>query len=481
MNKNSTATPLLTPAPATPPKPIGSTLSRASEVNRDLSIYGAFAEIGAGQEVARHFFQAGQAAQTVAKTMSAYDMVYSDEIYGKEENGRYVCESRLVKMLDKEFKLLVRRLDATRGDRTRFFAYANTVTTGDQQKRTCHGWMGVRFQTHPHGEPNDIVLHVRMLDRYRLQQQETLGVLGANLVWSAYFASQDPKELIPALVGNIKSGQVAIDMIRVSGPDMKHMNNRLLNLELVKRNLAEAILFGPDGSVVSASDTLYAKSILIDRGEFRPITNSHLDLIDKGLQQFPKNFPDAPTPMVLFELTMAHLMEQGEIDEQDFLDRVETLCALKHHVLVSNFFLFYQLKRYLRTMTKKPLGILVAARHLSRLFDETHYRDLEGGILEGLSKLLGAFTRVYVCPQKQGDTCLLAANFAPQPPLKSVFDYFRSLNWITDLGDCENLGDYVSGEKALEMIKKRDANWEKHVPPAAAAVIKSKGLFGIRS
>jgi len=462
-------------------KAVQLTLNRAAEVNRDASIYGAFAEIGAGQEVARHFFQAGQAAQTVAKTMSAYDMVYSDEIYGKEASGRYVCESRLTKMLDKEFSLLLRRLDPVRGDRSRFFAYANTVTTGDQNKRTCHGWMGVRFQSHSGGEANDIVLHVRMLDKYRLQQQETLGILGANLVWSAYFASQNPKELIPALVGNIKQGQVAIDMIRCTGPDLTHLNNHLLNLELVKRGLAEAILFGPDGDILSASDSLFSKPILIDRGEFSPVTNSHLELIDKGLLQFPKNFPEHPKPLVLFELTMNQLMNDGEIDEQDFLDRVETLCALKHHVLVSNFFLFYRLKRYLRTMTKQPIGILLAARHLGRLFDEAHYRDLEGGLLEGLGKLLDPSTRVYVCPQKQGEQCLLAENFAPTQSLKSVFDYFRSQSWITDLGGCDQLADYVSSEKASELIKKGDASWEKQVPKQAAQIIKAKKLFGLKN
>lgn len=462
-------------------KAVQFTLNRALQVNQDPSIYGAFAEIGAGQEVARHFFQAGQAAQTIAKTMSAYDMVYSDEIYGKESSGRYVCESRLTKMLDKEFQLLLRRLDTTRGDRSRFFAYANTVTTGDQAKRTCHGWMGVRFQTSPHGKPNDIVLHVRMLDKYRLQQQETLGILGANLVWAAYFASRDPKELIPALIGNIKSGQVAIDMIRCSGPDLAHLNNHLLNLELVKRGLAEAILFGPSGDILSASDTLFGQSILIDRGEFRPVTQSHLDLIGKGLAQFPKNFPEAPAPVVLFELTMNQLRDEtaGEIDEQDFLDRVQTLCALKHHVLVSNFFLFYRLKRYLRTMTKQPIAILMAARHLTRLFDESHYRDLEGGLLEGLGKLLDAQTRVYVCPQKQGDQCLLTESFAPAPPLKSIFDYYRAQNWLTDLGGCDQMGDYVSSEMALERLRS-GGDWEKAVPAAAAAVIKAKGLFGLK-
>lgn len=458
-------------------KPQQTTLNKAIEVNRDSSIYGTFAEIGAGQEVARHFFQAGQASQTVAKTISAYDMVYSDEIYGKESNGRYVCESRLDKMLDKEYKLLLRRLETLRGDRTKFFAYSNTVTTGDQNKRYCHGWMGIRFQSKFGGEPNDIVLHVRMLDKYRLQQQETLGILGANLVWSAFFATQDPKDLLPALVANIRQGQVGIDMIRCSGPDLKHFNNHILNLELVKRNLTEAVMFGPTGEILNIGDTLFGRPILIDRGEFRPVTNTHQQLIEKGISQFPKNFPKAKDPLVLFEITMQNLMDEGELDEADFLNRIETLNALGRHVLVSNFFLFYRLKRFLRQSTKEPVAILLQARHLHQIFDESHYRDLEGGLIEGMAKLLNTDTRLYVCPQTKDGQCLLAENFAPAAPLKLVFDYFRSQNWITDLGNCEDLEEVVHSDEIRALIAKGDPAWEKHVPSAAAKIIKAKGLF----
>lgn len=456
--------------------PQTSTLNRASQVNSDTEIYGTFAEIGAGQEVARHFFQAGQASQTIAKTISAYDMIYSDEIYGKEANGRYVCESRLNKMLDKEYNLLLRRLDKPRGERTRFFAYANTVTTGDQTKRYCHGWMGIRFQTHPRGDFNDIVLHVRMLDKYRLQQQECLGILGTNLVWSAFFAA-NAKDLIPSLVNNLRAGQVGIDLIRCSGPDLAHLNNHLLNLELVKRNLAEAVMFSPKGEIISAGDSLFSRPVLIDRGEFRPVTLSHPQLIERGLAQFSKIFPGSKDPLVLFEITMQNLMDEGELDEQDFLDRVETLIALGQSVLVSNFFLFYRLKRFLRQSTKEPIALLMPAPHLSRLFDESHYRDLEGGLLEGLGKLLDDKTQIMACPEKKGEECLLAANFAPTGPQKMIFDYFRSQNWINDLGGCDDLSDRIHSTRVRELIAKDDPAWEKMVPTAAAKVIKEKKLF----
>lgn len=457
-------------------------MGKALEVNQDPAIYGAFAEIGAGQEVARHFFLAGQASQTIAKTMSAYDMIYSDEIYGKEANGRYVCESRLIKMLDKEFSLLQRRLDANRGDRTQFFAYANTVTTGDQTKRYCHGWMGVRFQKKPKGPFNDIILHVRMLDRYRLQQQETLGILGVNLVHSAFRASESQADLIPALTENIRDGQVAIDLIRTSGPDLAHLNNHLLNLELVRRKLAEGTIFGPNGDILSASDVLYQKPAIIDRGEFRPVTKTHLDLVERGFTHFKKEFPKAGNPVVLFEIPMHSLLQEGTLDEQDFLDRVETLRGLGHYVLVTNFLLFYRLKHYLRSFTKEPIAILIRAPNLTSLFDESIYGDLEGGLMEGLGKLLDTNTRVFAFPQLKDNQCLMANAFEPEGKLKPIFQYFRQQSFISDLGGCESMKeeDFIRSEEVRKLLKKDDPKWEKLVPKTAAAVIKEKGLFGYK-
>ncbi|MBJ7344663.1 MAG: hypothetical protein JHD09_05220, partial [Gemmataceae bacterium] len=101
------------------------TRQKAIQINMDSSKYGAFTEIGAGQEVARWFFSVGGASGTIAKTMSAYDMTVSDAIYGPCE--RYVSKQRLQSMLDREYDLLVERLDTKRGETTKFFAFANTV------------------------------------------------------------------------------------------------------------------------------------------------------------------------------------------------------------------------------------------------------------------------------------------------------------------------------------------------------------------
>ncbi|MEI6431823.1 MAG: TonB-dependent receptor, partial [bacterium] len=124
------------------------TQQKALAINLDNSKYGAFAEIGAGQEVVRWFFQVGAAAGTIAKSMSAYDMAVSDAIYGHCK--RYVSRARLQSMLDHEYELLVQRLDAPRGDNTEFFVFADTVAArGFRGNEECHGWMGIKFQTEP--------------------------------------------------------------------------------------------------------------------------------------------------------------------------------------------------------------------------------------------------------------------------------------------------------------------------------------------
>jgi hypothetical protein len=455
------------------------TLAKALEVNKDLKYYGAFAEIGAGQEVARFFFQAGQASKTIAKTMSAYDMIYSDEIYGKEKSGRYVCESRVLKMLEKEYSLLEKRLAASRGDKTCFFAFADTVATGDQVKRYTHGWLGIRFQTKPKGPFNDIVMHIRMLDKYRLLQQEVLGVVGVNLVLTACFALKNEMEIVSHLVEDLKEGQVSIDLIRFSGPDVKHIDNHLINLELVKRGLAEAVMFGPDGEIVSASESLFKQDVIIQRGSFKPVTKTHIDVLEKGVEEFQRDFQTKETPMVLFELTMNSLEDQGKIDEKDFLSRVTALTALKRHVLVSNFSLLYKLRRFIRQYSEGNVVMIVGAYQLDKLFDDQFYKDLEGGLMEGFSKLLESNTKVFVYPHKTKDLCQTASTFKDTGKYKRIFEFFYEQGKIKDISGCDDISDYVHSHQVMKLIKKGDDTWEKYVPREVKDVIKKEHLFGV--
>ena len=247
-------------------------LEKARKINSAPSIYGTFAEIGAGQEVVNHFFKAGQASQTVAKSMSAYDMTFSDQIYGRA--GRYVSENRLFKMLDHEYQLLEKRLKNKKGRDTKFFAFANTVaaSTADKVEESSkqHGWMGIRFQNECGGNYNEIILHVTLLDQTRLQQYETLGVLGLNLIYSAFYGRKDHKNIIKSLFDNFEPSRVDIDVLRCSGQAFKDLNHHQLNLELIRQKSTEALLFQQNGENILPEDALYEKNILIGEHSKNP-------------------------------------------------------------------------------------------------------------------------------------------------------------------------------------------------------------------
>lgn len=450
------------------------TAAKALRVNLDLERYGAFAEIGAGQEVARHFFQAGRASQTIAKTMSAYDMTYSDEIYGREANGRYVCESRLEKMLEKEYSLLIRRLDQQRGATTAFFAFASTVATGTPETPRCHGWIGVRFQARPKGPFNDIILHVRMRDRHRLQQQEALGVLGVNLVEAAFYGIDDPNEFIPRLSENLKEGQIYIDVLRFKGPDLAKFDNRAMSLELIRQGLAEGVLFSPEKEILHISDAFYGKGLLIQRGSFHPITKTHVDVLEKGHAQLKKEVAAAghKETTILPVLEIVIPADAPASAMADYAKRLDVAAACGFHVLVSDFPLFYQLKHFIRSHTKAPMALVMGASKLGRLFDETHYQNLEGGLLEGLGKLFDAHTKLYVYPHKTNEVCLTAKVFRPSAPVDGIYEFFTKKGQICDISGCDETGVYLHAGEVRKLIEKGDKSWESQVPPAAVKLLK---------
>jgi hypothetical protein len=459
-----------------------SPLSKAHQINLDDHQYGTFAEIGAGQEVARYFFLAGKASHTIAKTISAYDMIFSDEIYGREKNGRYVCESRLIKMLDKEAGLLVKRLDASRGAKTNFFAFANTVTTGTSETPRCRGWMGVRFQTHPQGNFNDIILHVRMTDRQRLQQQESLGILGVNLIYAALYKRQSPTAFILSLVETLKEGQLFIDVLKFRGPDVSSFDNRMINLELVHRGLSEAILFDPQMELLNISDAVHDKALLIQRGNYRPITSTHLDVLSKGLDHLQKSLLGTKNEtreiLALNEMPMLH--GDSRVSEQDYLYRLEILAALGLHVLVTKFPFYYQIKSFFRKYTQHPLVIVMGASHLENIFEETLYRNLEGGIFEGLGKLLDANSKLSIYPHKTSQTCLTAKTFAPAPNVMHLYKHFLDIGQIQDISGCDETKNYTHSDDIHALIEKNDSSWESQVPPIVRDYIKRHSLFGFK-
>jgi hypothetical protein len=386
-------------------------------------------------------------------------------------------------MLDHEYELLEERLRTKRGEKTRFFAFADTVATASQEdaiNSKSHGWMGVRFQTRPGGPANDIILHVKLWDRFRLAQQDALGILGVNLLHMAFFPSDKPEERIAQLIDSLNTWRVEVNMIRFSGPDLQHLDNRLMSLELVRQKLTEAVLFSAQGEVLHAGDALFRHAVLIQRGSYRPVTNGNVEIVNKVFDQFKKqmNLSDAK---VLFEITMNSLAaEGGRFDDEDFLHRVDTLAVLGHAVMVSNFQLFYQMKSFLRECTREPIGIVLGAALLPKMFDPAFYAALPGGILEGMSRLFDEKTRVFVYPNKSDKLCETAATFNPGGKMQHLYKYLTDNGSISDALGCNDVNTTVHSSDIMKMLEKRDPAWKKLVPEGARKLIEERQLFGYR-
>src|SRR2546427_726183 len=398
------------------------TNQKALQINLDDTKYGTFAEIGAGQEVARWFFRVGGAAGTIAKTISSYDMTISDAIYGAAE--RYVTRQRLQSMLDHEYGLLLERLKEKRGATTRFFVFADTVKArGYKNVDDSHGWLGIRFQTRPGSEPAQIIIHVRMLDKENLQQQEALGIIGINLIYSA-LSLHGKETLIPALLDNLTRDRVDVDMIKFSGAGFDKVDNRLMALQLVEHGLTSSAMFTADGEVVQAAEVLYKKAILVERGSFRPVTKVTLDMLECAQAQFVQEPNVQGEPMVvLMEMTLRNLTEGGVIDYRDFLDRVDLLGSLGKTVLISNYGEYYRLAAYLFRYTKKMIGVVMGGPMLREVFEEKYYTDLEGGILESFGRLFKNALKLYIYPFQDPMTGALitAENLRVAPNLRHLY------------------------------------------------------------
>lgn len=455
------------------------TKEKALSLNLDDRVYGTIAEIGGGQEVADYFFKAGAASGTIAKTMSAYDMTFSDAIYGKSE--RYVCEDKLMKMLDREYGLLAQRL-THRAKKSHFFAFANTVEILNY-KRTNegHGWIGCRFQKYPLSEPNDLVIHVILKDNDPLWQQQILGMVGVNLIY-ACFNYTDAEDILNSLTDNIHHSRIEVDMFRLEGPDFHHVDNRLMSLKLVKNGLTHVTMFGPKGNVLQPSATLYKKNIFVLRGRFRPVTNVNVDMMITGMRGFRKESDVEIKDIVpLVELTLNDLTLEGEVDETDFLDRVDLLCSLGQHVLISNYQEHYKLASYLSKFTRnKKLGIVMGYSNLVRIFDESYYESLNGGILESFSRLFGCNVKLYIYPTlKQGsDDILTTQHFVPESHLKGLLQYLIDNDKIADIKGAKPENLRINSDEVLKMIKNGKSGWEIRVPNKVSDSIKKNHLFG---
>jgi hypothetical protein len=455
------------------------TLQKALRINLDPRWYGTIAEIGAGQEVARWFFRAGGAAGTVAKSMSAYDMAVSDAVYGKAD--RYVSMGRLQAMLDREFQLNIDRLGDERGDDTAFFAFADTVVARSYRGgNECHGWMGVKFQSHPHDEASQIILHVRMLDAEASLQQEALGVVGVNLLHGAFFQHHEPELLVESLLDRLTTGRIEIDMIQLKGIEFRSVDNRLMALKLVQVGLSGAAMFGPDREVLQPSEVLRKRAILVERGSFRPPTVVNIDMLDSALVKFEAD-PDVAERdvLVLTELTMANLRAGGDdVDRRDFLARADLLAACGMTVLISDFDAYHRLAAYLGWRTDGRIGMVMGVPSLIDLFDESSHADLPGGILESFGRLFKNDLRLFVYPMLRDDEVTTVDNVVVADYLQPLYDYLAGRGSFVHLDSYKP--DYlpILSRDVLQRIPTEDSSWESMVPPEVSELIKKRGFFG---
>ena len=413
--------------------------------------------------------------------MSAYDKDFSDSIYGIEEDGRYVTESRLKKMITMEGQLIEKRLSREKHPNKMFFSYANTVATIDFAKQfKGHGWVGIRYQIEPDEDYNEIILHIRFKETDARLQQETLGILGVNLIYGAYYKYNDPKRLLRYLYDHLDKDQLEIDTINFSGPRFADVDNRLMSLQLVKNGMTDAVMFDPNGKNILPAAILYKKNILALRGSFRPVTKVNMDMYKKSLEMFlQESKVEKENTLVVFEITLSNLRSDGEIDERDFMDRAELLCSLGQTVMISNFQEYYKVVEYFSNYTKARMGLAMGVNNLVDIFDEKYYRHLSGGILEAFGKLFFRDMKVFLYPMLDEDgTIINSENLKVHPRMKELYKFFKFNGKVTDITDYDRETLEVFSREVLKMINEGKPGWEPMLPVGIAEIIKEHYLFG---
>lgn len=449
---------------------IKSTYNKALELNLDPKVYGTFAEIGAGQETVNHFFRASGTAGLVAKSISAYDMTMSDNIYGR--SGRYVSQPRLVAMLDHEYEILLERLSPKRGDRTTFFSFCNTVKArGWKDAGECHGWLGIRYQMRPGAPPSDIILHARLLDVEALDQMEALGILGTNLIHAAFHQRGHLQRFVESLVDNLAPGRVEVDMLKFSGEGYGFFDNRLCALQLVESGLTDAAMFLPDGEVVQPAEALYGRPVLLLRGSFNPVMNLHLTMLDQARGGFHALLAEADRgrELELCEISLHNLLRGEGVGPMDFLDRADALQALGKPVLISRCPEFHRIAAFLSRCTDRRVGIILSIGLLNELFKPKWSAKLAGGILESFGRLFKEGVSLHVFPWKNrvSGEVVTAETFHAPADSEHLYRHFFENRRIVPIEAPDEGIPTRTGRDVCRMILAGDEAWRDYVPELA--------------
>lgn len=460
-----------------------STKEKSVAINIHSTYYGTIAEIGGGQETARHLFQAGGASNTVAKSISAYDKLFSDHFYNQGTPSRYVAENRVHKMVDAEYDELIRILDK-KNDR-KFFAFANTVETLNYAKTNQgNGWLGIAVEGTDRYRPNKLLIHVKLHEHDTLLQQYTLGALGINLIHGALFGWDDPRKVLNSLLDNLGTDRVEVDYIYVEGPDLTWVDNRILNLMLVSKNMTPAIMFDKDGTVKQPGDMLYKKNVLLMRGYFRPVNNLGIRFLQQSLDVFERDEDYTADNTIAFcEISLNSLMQGQEVDEKDFLQRVDLLNLMGQCVMVSRFIRYFKLVDYFGQFKMMKLRIVVGMPTFDLIMDESNYTDLRGGLLEAVGALFQEHVKVYLFPylDLKSKQVVYPDDNHFEGPKKLLWQYLNETRKILLLTiDASNLyqstSHFIAG-----LIRNGDERLKEYVPLPVYEQIKARGLFEYRS
>lgn len=422
---------------------------KALSINLDATTFGSFAEIGAGQEVARWFLLVGAASGTVAKTISAYDKEVSDHLYGA--GTRYVSKPRLQAMLESEWKQLLAQLEDTRGAHTKFFSFVDTVSARNYAgTNDCHGWVGLRFQQQPGGSPSEVILHINLRDPSNVQQQEAVGLLGVNLIYAAFHALASAEEFLRSAFEDVGRHRMEIDCVELAGPAFAGWNRDEVHAFLVSGGFAEAVVFGADNDLAPANEVLYKRALVLAPGRFDNVGSLHADLIEDTLAVLPEEeLKESKGGLGLFCLSVSGLSTPDkEASTQEILEHVVRLQQLGYAVMLFRDRELYTMSAFANRYTKLRIHFAIGLTVLVRVLEDS-YHDLPGSLLEALARIFTQNVRVSVYPMpvedlrrraeaagltgwswKETDGMVSADNLHPSEPLNSIYQYLLKSEFI---------------------------------------------------
>ena len=431
------------------------THQKALGINLDPTSYGSFAEIGAGQEVARWFLVVGGASGTVAKSISAYDKEVSDDLYGV--GARYVSKERLEAMLDSEWSQLINQLNKSRGSATRFFAFVDTISARNYAgTNEPHGWVGLRFQLKPGGQPNDVVLHINMLDASNPLQQEAIGILGVNLIYAVLFQLQK-NEAFLGLVAQDIQGRIEIDYAEVRGPDFEGWDQRAILAQLVRAGLAEGVYLPSNGAAVAPIDLFHKKAVVLAPGSFEHVDSTHAviheQILASGIEELRGEIGEKGAETLGFFCLSAMPVKEGDppLALSELLERISALHARGGNVLLFRDRELYSMTTLVNRYTKEHVRFVIGLSLLVRIW-EYRYTHLAGSFLEALSRLLTQNVRMYAYPMRSKDLkesiqsisaigwewtdtdgWVSARQLHASPPLGHLYNYVLDSNFLVPM------------------------------------------------